>query len=200
MDEIIARWEWRTFGEDFGAALERFAALAREKVENSDEIYLLSAFSDANVKVRDQLMDIKLLERVDAHGLERWRPLLKAPFPLAAPVVAKISAALGLPDLPASPDGRPLERLLDDLARFGGIVRVVNVKKTRTRYLLDGCLAEVADVVADGKTTRTVAIEDATPERVLAAVGAMALSGYSNINYPRGLKQLIGFASGAKHA
>ena len=55
MAEIVPRWEWRTFGEDFGAAEEAFAALDPERVEESDELYLLAEESDASVKVRDAL-------------------------------------------------------------------------------------------------------------------------------------------------
>ena len=40
----------------------RFAALTPGLVQESDELYLLSA-ADRNVKVRDGLMDIKLLRR-----------------------------------------------------------------------------------------------------------------------------------------
>ena len=43
MTDIVPRWEWRTFGDDFGAADERFAALEPERVQESDELYLLSA-------------------------------------------------------------------------------------------------------------------------------------------------------------
>ena len=42
--------------------------------QESDEIYLLSEESDASVKVRDGLMDVKQLEAVDDDGLEQWRP------------------------------------------------------------------------------------------------------------------------------
>ena len=56
---IVPRWEWRTFGEGFGAAEGRLAALTPERVEESDELYLLSLRSDASVKVRDGLMDVK---------------------------------------------------------------------------------------------------------------------------------------------
>ncbi len=42
MAEIVPRWEWRTFGEDFGAAEEAFAALTVERVQESDELYLLA--------------------------------------------------------------------------------------------------------------------------------------------------------------
>ena len=97
LDHIVPRWEWRTFGEEFGGAERRFTALAREKVQTSTEVYLLVRGSDANVKYRDNVLDIKQLERVNEDGLEQWRPLLKAPFPLADDATARLSAALGLP-------------------------------------------------------------------------------------------------------
>jgi exopolyphosphatase/guanosine-5'-triphosphate,3'-diphosphate pyrophosphatase len=193
MDHIVPRWEWRTFGQEFGAAETRFAALAAEKVQKSEEIYLVAADSDANVKIRDQLMDIKLLECVDANGLEQWRPALKEPFPLGPSAIAQVRAALGLPTMRSSPAGSlSLERLLADLAPSGGPVRKVDVRKTRTRYHVHGCVAELTDVIVDGKTVRTVAIEDADAAKVIAAVCAMALDGYANTSYPRGLKQVIG--------
>ena len=37
MDTIIPRWEWRTFGSEFGAADAAFAALEPELVQESDE-------------------------------------------------------------------------------------------------------------------------------------------------------------------
>ncbi len=194
MGDIIPRWEWRTFGQEFGAAEPRFAALAPEKTQNSDEVYLLVAGSDANVKVRDQLMDIKLLERVDSSGLEQWRPALEAPFPLDASATAQVRVALRLPDAPAAAGSQSLEQLVADLASPGGLVRVVNVRKTRVRYHVHGCVAELTDVIADGKKVRTVAIEDADPAKVMAAVRAMELSAYANISYPRGLKQVVGLS------
>ena len=47
---------------------------APERVEESDEIYVLSAESGDSVKVRDGHLDVKRLERVDGDGLERWPP------------------------------------------------------------------------------------------------------------------------------
>jgi exopolyphosphatase/guanosine-5'-triphosphate,3'-diphosphate pyrophosphatase len=196
---IVPRWEWRTFGQDFGAAEERFAALTVEKIQNSDEIYLLAAGSDANVKVRDELMDIKLLERVDANGLEQWRPVLKEAFPLGTSALAQVRAALGLPSVRSATGRIGLDQLLAELAPKQGPVRVVTVQKTRARYHIEGCVAERTEVIADGKKVRTVAIEDEDPARVIAAVAAMALDGYPNISYPRGLKKVVGIASRGKH-
>src|SRR6185312_14012078 len=191
MDPIVPRWEWRTFGQVFGAAELRLAALATEAVQNSEEIYLVSSSSDANVKIRDDLVDIKVLERVDTDGLEQWRPVLKEPFPLADSALAQVRAALGLPTVPPGSEGRSLAGLLAALAPPGGPVRVVNVRKTRTRFHVHGCVAELTNVIADGQEVRTVAIEDVEPAKVVAAVRAMELDQYPNTSYPRGLRQLM---------
>ena len=71
MPGIIPRWEWRTFGSRFGLAEDRFAALTPGAIQESDEVYLLGGTGD-NVKIRADLMDIKVLRETDADGLERW--------------------------------------------------------------------------------------------------------------------------------
>ena len=73
------------------------AALAPELVHETDELYLLSPASDASVKVRDQLMDVKQLEHVNADGLEQWRPVMKAEFPLGSDDVRFVLDALHEP-------------------------------------------------------------------------------------------------------
>jgi exopolyphosphatase/guanosine-5'-triphosphate,3'-diphosphate pyrophosphatase len=75
---VVPRWEWRTFGEDFGPAEAQFAALTPENLQESDEIYVISTRGDASVKVRDALMDVKHLEKVNDDGLEQWITVLKS--------------------------------------------------------------------------------------------------------------------------
>src|SRR3954451_18969517 len=67
---IVPRWEWRTFGDRVAAVDSYFAGTEPERVQDSDETYLLSLDTDASVKVRDGLMDVKLLERVE-DGLQQ---------------------------------------------------------------------------------------------------------------------------------
>ena len=38
----VGRWEWRAFGEDIAEAERHLAALQPERVEESDELYVLS--------------------------------------------------------------------------------------------------------------------------------------------------------------
>src|SRR5215510_4994010 len=114
MTTIVPRWEWRTFGTHFGIAKTRFAKLMPGSVRESDELYFLGG-SGANVKVRDDLMDIKVLREVSAEGLERWEPVMKQPFPLPAAEVTKMFASLGLAAPRLSRDAYTLEQLIDDV-------------------------------------------------------------------------------------
>ena len=191
MNTIIPRWEWRTFGATFGAADAKFAALKVEKVQESDEIYLLSPVTDANVKIRAELMDLKTLEQTSHAGLEQWRPVLKASFPLGRADAATVCAALGVPP-PAGRDAFTLDQLLAELGAPSRGVRAVAVHKRRLRYTINGCMSEMTEVVADGKPVRTVAIESEDAGRVVEAVWEMGLSGFGNISYPRGLKAVVG--------
>ena len=96
MENIIPRWEWRTFGESFGESDNQFAALEPGGVQESDELYFLSPATNENVKVRDLLMDIKTLEQVNPDGLEQWKPVMKGAFPLPAAAVKNVFSALGI--------------------------------------------------------------------------------------------------------
>src|SRR4029453_17563207 len=99
-------------------------------VQESDELYLLSPNCDANVKIRDGLMDIKTLEQVDAHGLEQWRPVMKAAFPLPAAQVAEVCIALHVAPLPVR-DAYALEAMQAGLTHPSRGVRAVPMHKKR---------------------------------------------------------------------
>jgi exopolyphosphatase/guanosine-5'-triphosphate,3'-diphosphate pyrophosphatase len=189
MSEIIPRWEWRSFGSHFGDAEARLKALGTGKLQHSDEIYLLSSVSDANVKIRDGLMDIKQLEQTDTHGFEKWRPVLKEAFPLSAAIIEAAFVALGVV---SPPESAPI--MLDQLlakVTSDSRLRTLEVHKARTRCHLEGCMAELTEVVANGKTIRTIAVESENPAYIAAALRALALEGVENVSYPRGLKRLV---------
>ena len=50
----------------------------------------------------------------------------------------------------------------------------------------------MTDVVVDGQKTRTVTLELEDAARVIATIRELGLDRYSNISYPRGLKQVLG--------
>jgi exopolyphosphatase/guanosine-5'-triphosphate,3'-diphosphate pyrophosphatase len=190
MSTIVPRWEWRAFGRNFGPAEEAFAGLTPEQVHESDEIYLLSP-GGQNVKVRDDLMDIKALRAVNDDGLERWEPVMKASFPLSTDDAARVFDALGQPAPAFAADVYPLDRFLSELVEPHDLARIVRVHKRRVRYTVGGCTAELSQLEADEKQTQTVAIESEDAAAVIAAVGEAGLSGWMNTSYPKALKRFV---------
>jgi exopolyphosphatase/guanosine-5'-triphosphate,3'-diphosphate pyrophosphatase len=191
MAEIIPRWEWRTFGTQFGLAEQAFVAMDPQGVTDSDELYFLAP-GGANVKIRDGLLDIKELKETDADGLERWLPIMKQAFPLSAEDVVAVVSSLGVPPVSLERDAYTLDAFLVDIIDLMPEVRVVKVHKHRVRYLVGGCMSELTDVSVDGQGTRTIAVESEDRQAVLRAVHDLGLAGYLNTNYPQGLGDVIG--------
>jgi len=181
------------FGADFGEAEARFAAMEPERVQDSDETYLLSTRSDASVKVRDGLMDVKRLEAVDDDGLEQWRPVMKAEYPLPAAGVEEVLSAL---DVAAPALARPeytLEQLIADVIEQSSDLGAVEVHKHREHFTVGGAMAELSEIRAGTTAQRTIAVESEDPELVVAAVRELGLPLRPNVCLSRGLKMLIGF-------
>ena len=192
--EVVPRWEWRTFGDDLGDAERALAARKPERVQESDEVYLLSRHSDASVKVRGGSMDVKRRERVDADGLEQWRPVLKAPFPLSAGDIGRVVEALGA-DVPLPEGEYSQERLLDEVVAQSVDLVAIDVHKRREHYTVGGAMAELSEVRTEHGSRRTIAIESEEPAKVVAAVRELGLSSGRNVNMARGLKALAGFGA-----
>ena len=195
MPEIIPRWEWRTFGTTgFGAAEDLIRAAGPARVRRSEEVYILSAQSMNNTKVRDGLMDIKSLQEVDADGLEQWKPILKAEFPLAPDVLARVFAAFGVALPPLARPSYDFDTYLAELIGPHDDLRAVAVGKERHGFLVDGAIVEIAEVTFDGLPRRTVAVEHEDPALVSAVVRRLQLDGFANINYLRAMKDAVGLA------
>jgi exopolyphosphatase/guanosine-5'-triphosphate,3'-diphosphate pyrophosphatase len=185
---IVPRWEWRTWGTSFGAAEEQLTALEPELVHESDELYLLSPDSNASVKVRASQMDVKRLVQVNADGLEQWRPVLKADFPLQPNDVRFVAETLDVP-APA------LERSAYALDEVTGLARTVPVHKRRVHYRIGGVLAEVSELNSGEASTRTLAVEGEDPAQVIATVRKLGLGDQPNVSVARGLKALLGIGT-----
>jgi exopolyphosphatase/guanosine-5'-triphosphate,3'-diphosphate pyrophosphatase len=189
---VVPRWEWRTFGADDGP----FAGYSPESVQESDERYLLSTQSDASVKVRDELMDVKRLEHVNADGLEQWRPVLKGHFPLAAADAGSVLAALGV-SAPPTLQRREysLDEFVAELVEASPELRAVTVHKRRRHYRIDGCKAEVSSVRTEAGEIGTIAVESEDPELVIETVRRLGFASRRNVNLPRGLKTQLSFGA-----
>src|SRR5215218_3851767 len=185
---VVARWEWRAFGVD--AADGAFASLTPDRIEESDETYVLSRTADASVKVRDRRLDVKQLEAVREDGLEQWRPVMKAAFPVSA-----TDAGVVLATLQATGALTRGARAADELAAASPDLLTVAVHKRRAHYTIGGCLAELTSLKTARGTINTIAVESEEPARVSATVRELGFDTRRNVCVARGLKALIGFGA-----
>ena len=184
---IVPRWEWRVFGSDFPARTR-----AAERVQESDELYLLSAGSDASVKVRDGLMDVKHRLDVGHGGLEQWAPVLKAPFPLGADDVRFVLTTLRVEGVALDRASYTVDELVEEIAGPGGGVHAVAVHKRRERLTIGGCMAERTELRTGEGSVATLAVEAEDPARVAAVVRELGLQSRPVVSMARGLKALVG--------
>jgi len=186
-DVIVPRWEWRTFGEEVDDIEASLLGVFDRDAQESEERYFLGP-GGGNVKVRDDLMDVKVLREVNAEGLERWEPVLKVAFPLSTDAIGVVGEALGLAMPQFERESYPLG---DMRALFGGSARELEIGKRRVRGSIGGCMAEVATVTAAGETMRTFAIESEDADAIVAALGDLGLAGTANVSYPRALTEML---------
>jgi hypothetical protein len=189
---IVPRWEWRTFEAVSRSAADHLLAREPLQVQTKDETYVLSPTSEASVKIRDDRLEVKCLEERDESGLELWRPVLSAEFPLQPTVVGEALQLLHLPVSSSLPVAADPAAFLDWCLAQDPRSRPVRIHKVRTLYRLDECRAEITEVCAAGKTLRTLAVESESPQAVISELNAMGLAGRPNQNYPATLKALIG--------
>ena len=161
-------------------------------MQESDELYVLSQETDASVKVRDDLMDVKRLEAVDGNGLEQWRPVLKGPFPLGAADVQVALRALGASVPELGREAYTLEQLVAEVVEPSPALTAVAVHKRRVHYRLGECMVELSEVTAEARSSRTLAVEAEDPELVSRSVRELQLDGRPNVCLARGLKTMLG--------
>lgn len=190
MPTIVPRWEWRAFADTFGSADDSLTRRTKGAPHESDELYFLTPSAE-NVKVRDDLMDVKVLREVNADGLEQWYPVMKAGFPLPAVEVKKVLDALHVQAPPPKHSQYTLDEFTSAFAGPGGAIRAVKVHKLRRRFTVGSCMAEFSDVIVNGRTTRTLAVEAEDPSAVVAAVHELGFGGWFNANYPKALAAIV---------
>ncbi|HMN47542.1 MAG TPA: hypothetical protein PKD67_00235 [Ignavibacteriaceae bacterium] len=192
MENIIPRWEWRTFTNDLGDAEVNIRKYPEGKTRESDEVYILSEVSMDNTKVRDNLMDIKTLQQVNEDRLEQWLPIMKGTFPLPVSEIEKVFKCfkVALPKLNRSE--YTFQQYLDEVIHPSKLLKAVNVHKKRTGFTINNCIVEIAEVTVDDKVIKTAAVEMEDPALVIKTVRELGLDKFPNINYLRGLKNLVG--------
>ena len=196
MQEVQARYEFRTFAQHFGPAEEKMRMLAKfEKFRESSETYILSApNNEHNIKIRYDTLDIKVLVK-EKQGLQQWQPKMKAEFPVRTAVIREeIFPALNvaLPEFRRS--GYSIALFLQEVIQSHPALSIARVFKRRFGYTIDGCISEIAELTINGAAIKTIALESLDVQTVLQARETLGLQEYENVSYLLAIKRIIGMA------
>jgi len=194
MSNPLGRFEFRIWGNHLSPFRDRLAAIAAPAdPRESAETYILSRATDtANLKIRDELLDLKLMTE-QVGRLERWRPVLKSGFPLdSRTIVEQVFPNLGVAVPQITQPSYTHGELIRDLMRPNRDLSLIEVVKLRIQYTSEKLTAEFAEVRIAGATSETVAIESEDSAAVLRAIAKLGLNSHANINYVRHLKLMTG--------
>jgi hypothetical protein len=195
MSNPLGRFEFRVWGNHLDPFRDRLVAIATTaEPHESAETYILSRTTDgANLKIRDDLLDLKLMTEL-AGRLERWRPVLKGPFPLdSRTIVEQVFPDLGIATPHIAQSSYTLGEFMSELVRPHRELALVEVVKVRREFKSERFTAEFAEVrIAGGATSETVEIESDDPAAVLRVIVKLGLNSHSNMSYVRHLKLMTG--------
>jgi len=193
MATIIPRWEWRTFADGFGGAEEKIRAHEVANFKKSSEKYILSRNSDENCKIRDDLMDIKSLQQINADKLEQWYPTMKESFPMKAELIERLFRDFFKVAVPAFERAEyTYEQYLEELVGPCPDLVIVDVEKERTIFSINEATVEIAETRFNGVPGRTVCVEHIDPDNVMKTVRELGLEGLPNVNYINAMKKAVG--------
>ena len=194
MNQIIPRYEFRTFAQNFGMVETRMRKFSRcEQIRESSEIYIVSAANNENnTKIRDRKMDIKVLVETK-QGLERWNPRMKGEFPMKTEMIKnEVFPAFGVQEPKFKRDEYTLDQYLNEIIMPHPQLTAAQVFKRRFAFTINGCITEIAQLLINGAAIQTVAVELEDVAAILKAIDILGLTEYENINYLRAIKRIIG--------
>jgi hypothetical protein len=194
VNQIIPRYEFRSFAQNFGMVETKMRRLSKcEVIRESSEIYIVSAANNENnTKIRDGKMDIKVLVE-KKQGLERWNPRMKGEFPMQAELLKnEVFPAFGVEEPHFERNEYTLDQYLAEIIMPHSQLTAVKVFKRRFAFTINGCIAEIAHLLINGAAIQTVAVELEDVDAILGAMEMLGLGEYENVNYLLAIKRIVG--------
>jgi len=193
--KIIPRAEFRVFGHGIIDAVQarmwNGKTVLFQARRMPAETYILSReTNDANVKVRDGLLDIKVRTATTPDGYEVFQPKGKFQFPVRREELAAILEHLHA-SLEDDHETWTFEMFLEAARRSGVLVPVV-VEKMRYGFTIDGVICEYAQVWFNGALMESACVESENYDAMREVIAGLGLAGFPNVNYLTAAKRVVG--------
>ena len=192
-EKIIPRAEFRVFGQGIIDIVGRAMWKAQAKlfkIRQSKEVYILSRHTnEANVKIRDGLLDIKTKVGETAEGYEIFQPRGKFEFPVKKDELAIIFDNLLAPITPDKSTYSFAEFL--DLVGSHPDLTAVDVDKERYGFSVDGVICEYAEVLFNGALLETACAESEDYSAMKEVIDKLQITDFENTNYLIAAKRVV---------
>ncbi len=193
--KIVPRAEFRVFGKDVADLVKEKmwdakASLYAARVMPAETYFLSRNTNEANVKVRDGLLDIKTKTGETPEGYEIFQPRGKFKFPVKKEELETILSHLNV-NIKLDKDTYTLDEFID-IARQNPDLAVVSVEKKRYGFSVDGIICEYAYVWFNGALVQSACCESENYAAMSQAVSKLGIADLPNTNYLRAAKKVLG--------
>ena len=193
--KITPRAEFRVFGQGIidlvKARMWNGRTVLFQARKMPAETYFLSTrTSEANVKVRDGLLDIKTKTGETPEGYEIFQPRGKFQFPVPKADLAAILSHLKV-DTELTEETYTIEAFIA-LARKHPDLTPVTVEKMRYGFTIDGIICEYAQVWFNGALLESACAESENYAGMKAVVEGLGIAELPNTNYLKAAKRVVG--------
>lgn len=192
--KIVPRAEFRVFGQGILDIVKRSMWKAQAKlfkVRESRETYFLSAkTNEANVKVRDGLLDIKTKVGETENGYEIFQPRGKFQFPVGKKEVETILQNM-LVSVELTKDAYTIDDFIA-IVRAHPDMAAVSVYKKRFGFSVNGIICEYGIIEFNGAVLETACCESEDYAGMQKAIEALEIGSFENRNYLKAAKSVIG--------
>jgi hypothetical protein len=193
--KIAPRAEFRVFGQgiidivrvkmwDAGAILQKARKMPPETYFPSVNT------NEANVKVRDGLLDIKIKVGETPEGYEIFQPWGKFQFPVKREELANILTHLKV-EMSLEKESYSLDEFIL-MARIHPDLTPVDVEKMRYGFTVAGVICEFAQVWFNGALVESACCESEDYTALRRAVELLGIAALPNTNYLRAAKRIVG--------
>ena len=193
--KLVPRAEFRVFGQGVIETVKdrmwNGKTVLFQKRRMPQEIYFLSATTDeANVKMRDGLLDIKTKVGETPEGYEIFQPRGKFQFPVKREDLATILSHLKVV-LTLDQDSYTIDAFVA-IARSHPQLCPVTVEKMRYGFTVDGIICEYAQVWFNGALVESACAESENYAGMKQVVEALGIAAMPNTNYLKAAKRVVG--------
>ncbi len=193
--KIIPRAEFRVFGQGVidlvkGNIWNGKTVLFQARKMPAETYFLSTLTNEANVKVRDGLLDIKTKVGETPEGYEIFQPRGKFQFPVKREDLATILSHLKV-DAALDQETYTLDAFIA-FARQHPALCPVSVEKMRYGFTIEGIICEYAQVWFNGALVESACAESENYEGMKKVIEGMGIAAMPNTNYLKAAKRVVG--------